>query len=448
MKKRLIIGLFAVLGLVFWADNRWSDRDDRDALFLPGLREPGRLKAVLVPDLGVFRIQEGLPTGFDYQLLKWFADDAQLKLEITFAPTRLAALDSVREGRADVACGNLLAQDAVGMRFGAPLWKGPMYWMSTVRESVLPGDTLLALGESPYNTELAQWAKTDGGIHVSASTASNLFLELLNEPLQRATQLAVAPKWMALAWKRKNRHGSLGVLSGAEVAVGWAFRAESVALEEQISSWLTNKKSSRRYRHWFQTHYAQGSLRPANYSISTVDPMAKKWADAKGLYDAPLVLAVAYRESRFQRLVVSPAGAVGLMQLMPRTGKKFVPKGTDLYHPEGNLRAGINYLHFLDNFWANRQVPAPDRLYFVLASYNTGPAPVVRAYKRARSKGLDPTRWHGNVETVLRSPGRRYAREIAEIATVYRNYWRLKTPPQPEGFSPPVPVTSIKTGSK
>jgi hypothetical protein len=105
VKKRLIIGLFAALGLVFWADNRWSDRDDRDALFLPGLREPGRLKAVLVPDFGVFRIQEGLPTGFDYQLLKWFANDAQLKLEITFAPTRLAALDSVREGRADVACG-------------------------------------------------------------------------------------------------------------------------------------------------------------------------------------------------------------------------------------------------------------------------------------------------------------------------------------------------------
>jgi membrane-bound lytic murein transglycosylase MltF len=134
------------------------------------------------------------------------------------------------------------------------------------------------------------------------------------------------------------------------------------------------------------------------------------------------------------------------MQLMPRTGRKFVPKGTDLYHPEGNLRAGINYLHFLDNFWANRQVPAPDRLYFVLASYNTGPAPVLRAHKRARSKGLDPTRWHGHVESILRSPGRRYAREIAEIANVYRNYWRLNTPPQPEGFTPPVP--SLKTGSK
>jgi membrane-bound lytic murein transglycosylase F len=251
---------------------------------------------------------------------------------------------------------------------------------------------------------------------------------------------------MALAWKRKNRRGSFGVLTGTEVAVGWAFRAESVALEQQISHWLLGKKSSRRYRHWFQTHYAQGSLRPANYSISTIDSWAQKWADPTGLYDAPLVLAVAYRESRFKRSVVSPAGAVGLMQLMPRTGKKFVPKGTDLYHPEGNLRAGINYLHFLDKFWADRQVPAPDRLYFVLASYNTGPAPVVRAHKRARIKGLDPARWYGNVETVLRSPGRRYAREIAEIADVYRNYWRLNATPQPEGFNPPVP--SLKTGSK
>lgn len=448
MKKRLIIGLIAALGLVFWADNRWSDRDDRDALFLPGLREPGRLRAVLVPDFGVFRIQEGLPTGFDYQLLRWFADDAQLRLEITFAPTRLAALDSVRQGRADVACGNLLAQDAVGMRFGIPLWKGPLYWMSNERESIIPGDTLVALGESPYNTELAKWAESDGGVYVTSSTASNLFAELLNEPLQRTTQLAVAPKWMALAWKRKNRKGFMGVLTGTEVAVGWAFRAESVGLEQQISTWLAGKKSSRKYRHWFQTHYAQGSLRPANFKISTVDSWALKWADPTGMFDAPLVLAVAYRESRFKRLVVSPAGAVGLMQLMPRTGKKFVPKGTDLYHPEGNLRAGINYLHYLDRFWAERKVPAPDRLYFVLASYNTGPAPVVRAHQRARSKGLNPARWYGHVESILRSPGRRYAREIDEIAMIYRNYWRLKSSSAAnEGVSVD-PINALKTGNK
>lgn len=448
MKKRLIIGLIAALGLVFWADNRWSDRDDRDALFLPGLREPGRLRAVLVPDFGVFRIQEGLPTGFDYQLLRWFADDAQLRLEITFAPTRLAALDSVRQGRADVACGNLLAQDAVGMRFGIPLWKGPLYWMSNERESIIPGDTLVALGESPYNTELAKWAESVGGVYVTSSTASNLFAELLNEPLQRTTQMAVAPKWMALAWKRKNRKGFTGVLSGTEVAVGWAFRAESVGLEEQISTWLEGKKSSRKYRHWFQTHYAQGSLRPANFKISTVDSWALKWADPTGMFDAPLVLAVAYRESRFKRLVVSPAGAVGLMQLMPRTGKKFVPKGTDLYHPEGNLRAGINYLHYLDRFWAERKVPAPDRLYFVLASYNTGPAPVVRAHQRARSKGLNPARWYGHVESILRSPGRRYAREIDEIAMIYRNYWRLKSSSAAnEGVSVD-PINALKTGNK
>lgn len=227
--------------------------------------------------------------------------------------------------------------------------------------------------------------------------------------------------------EKKNRRGTTGLLAGTEVAVGWAFRAESVALEHQVSEWLLSKKSNRKYRHWFQTHYANGSLRNANFAISSIDDWAQKWAPAFGPYDAPLVLAVAYRESRFKRTVVSPAGAVGLMQLMPRTGKKFVPNGTDLYHPEGNLRAGIHYLQYLDEFWANRKVPHPDRLHFVLASYNTGPAPVLRAYKRAKSQKLDPARWSGNVELILRSPGRRYAQDIAELSELYRAYWNLRT---------------------
>jgi membrane-bound lytic murein transglycosylase MltF len=82
----------------------------------------------------------------------------------------------------------------------------------------------------------------------------------------------------------------------------------------------------------------------------------------------------------------------------------------------------------------------PDRLHFVLASYNTGPAPVVRAHRTAKNKGLDPRKWHGHVESVLRSPGRRYAREISELALCYRAYMQVLT------FIPN--EETVKTGSR
>jgi membrane-bound lytic murein transglycosylase F len=441
VKKRLFYALFAVLALVFWGDLRWSDRTDSEALFMPGLREEGRLKAVFVPDFGVFRIQEGLPTGFDFHLLKWFADEANLHLDISFAPTRLAALDSVRSGKADVACGNLVAQDAVGMRFGKPLWSGPLYWMSTEREALSPEDTLIVLGNSPTNEVLSAWMLENPDLPLTVRSASaNLFTSFLRQKRSQPGQIGVAPKWMALAWKSKNRKGYVGAFPGTQVEIGWAFRAESVALETQLSDWLVRKKSSRRYRHWFQTHYARGSFGPGSHRISSIDSWAQKWARPVPPYDAALVLAVAYRESRFHRTAVSPAGALGLMQLMPRTGKKFLPPGGDLHQPESNLRAGIQYMAFLDDFWKKKGVPLPDRLHFVLASYNTGPAPVVRAHRSAKNKGLDPKKWHGHVESVLRSPGRRYAREISELALCYRAYMQVLT------FIPN--EETVKTGSR
>jgi membrane-bound lytic murein transglycosylase F len=438
---RPFLAILAMLSLVFWGDIRWSDRTDSDALFLPGLREEGRLKVVFVPDFGVFGIQEGMPTGFDFKLLKWFADDAHLHLDVAFAPTRLAALDSVRSGKADIACGNFLAEDANGIRFSSPLWEGPMYWMSAHRETFLPGDTLVLLGNSPVNFDVKQWITDHSNVPLQVQTSpSNLFLSFLAHDPARPHQISVAPKWMALAWKARRKGGFTGVLEGTNVKIGWALRVESFALETQISDWLGQKKNSRRYRHWFQTHYARGSLKTNTYQISTLDDWAKRWANPEPPYDAALVLAVAYKESRFQRTAISPAGAVGLMQLMPRTGRKFLPKGGDLHHPESNLRAGINYLAFLDQFWAKRGVPLNERVHFVLASYNTGPAPVVRAHRRARDKGLDPTKWHGNVESVLRSPGRRYAKEIFDLALCYRAYTLA--------LAPDTAHHSIKTGSK
>lgn len=97
--------------------------------------------------------------------------------------------------------------------------------------------------------------------------------------------------------------------------------------------------------------------------------------------DPALVAAVIYTESRFKPEVRSPAGAVGLMQLLPETGVaiatrtgggRFVP--SDLLDPEINIRYGCWYLANLRRKYGSR----PDALELALAAYNAGQTNVDR----------------------------------------------------------------------
>ena len=93
--------------------------------------------------------------------------------------------------------------------------------------------------------------------------------------------------------------------------------------------------------------------------------------------DSLLLLAMVQTESGFDAGAVSPAGAQGLMQLMPTTAQTY---GTvRLTDPHANLRAGARYLRDLLHRF-------DDDLELALAAYNAGPAAVRRA------RGVPPIR--------------------------------------------------------
>ena len=144
-------------------------------------------------------------------------------------------------------------------------------------------------------------------------------------------------------------------------------------------------------------------------------------ATGKGLSapDAALVLAVVRQESAFQTDAISPAGAQGLMQLMPKTAKE-VAKSYSISHNPGrlsesdyNLRLGQAYLRDLLGEFQGSYV-------LTLAAYNAGPK---RAREWMKANG-DP---RGTIEEMVDwiemipfEETRNYVQRVMENLQVYR----------------------------
>ncbi len=140
-----------------------------------------------------------------------------------------------------------------------------------------------------------------------------------------------------------------------------------------------------------------------------------KWTPVSGWkVDPALVYAHTLQESVFRTKVVSPAGARGLMQIMPAAAKDHAAKlgvagnASDLGKPEVNLAFGQKHLEML------RDSPGTQGLLpKVMAAYNAGLTPISRWRYEIRDKG-DPLLW---IESVPYWETRGY------VNIVMRNFW-------------------------
>jgi len=138
--------------------------------------------------------------------------------------------------------------------------------------------------------------------------------------------------------------------------------------------------------------------------------------------DYLLMMAQGYQESQLDQDAKSHVGAIGVMQVMPATGKEL--KVGDVRELESNIHAGVKYIRFMiDRYFANEPMDRLNRGLFAFASYNAGPGRIADLRKRAAGRGLDPNKWFNNVEIVAaESIGRETVQYVSNIYKYYLAY--------------------------
>lgn len=201
-------------------------------------------------------------------------------------------------------------------------------------------------------------------------------------------------------WQSETYRQDLGPLGSLTDAILRARNGEYQRSINQAARFLTDSPDSRASEQAYPLFF-EASLR--------------RWSDARGL-NPLLVAALIRQESRFEPAIRSRSGAVGLMQVMPSTGRWIAAQesGTsNLSTPGDNLRLGTWYLDYTHRKWNGSSLLA-------IASYNAGPGNVSRWVREIPTS--DPETF---IERIPFRETRFY------VVNVYENYWnylRLYSP--------------------
>ena len=181
-------------------------------------------------------------------------------------------------------------------------------------------------------------------------------------------------------------------------------------LAKTIDSWFSNSENEATSKALLKRYFEMSKNTPGvnleynvkikHGKISPYDEYFKKYTSNIN-WDWRLLAAQGFAESGFRNDLVSWAGARGIMQLMPATGRAYGVSGNDITVPERNIKAAAAYIKDL-NKSLSRYVPnSKERRKFIIAAYNSGLGHVLDAIALAKKYGKNPEKWDENVELTI-----------------------------------------------
>ena len=217
------------------------------------------------------------------------------------------------------------------------------------------------------------------------------------------------------------------------VSYGWLFRKGSPNLKATVDKFIRQNAKGTLMGNMLYNKYAKNvDLLPDMYSEKTMSQVNVlkapflKYAQRYQL-DWLLLVAQGYQESGLNQELVSNAGAVGIMQVLPSTaaGKPFYIR--DIKKVDTNVHAGVMYMRYIiDQYFNDPEIDKLNRHLLALAAYNCGPGRVIELRKMAEAKGLNPNVWFDNVEIVAAQViGKETITYVSNIYKFYASYRAL-----------------------
>jgi membrane-bound lytic murein transglycosylase MltF len=290
----------------------------------------------------------------------------------------------------------------------------------SVRENSIEFDSLAAL-----NRSFAEQGKAPVIVRtVSADLTDEDILEMVNAGLLKA---AVVDDFVAEFWSQVLDDLTVhpDVVVRREVAVGWAVRKGSPRFIAELNPFIEAHRPGTLFGNTMMQKYLRATTfvrrataRAELAKFETMTETFRRYADRYNL-DYLLMMAQGYHESGFDQRVSSRRGAIGVMQVMPATGRDLAVG--DVRQLDSNVHAGVKYIRLMiDRYFDEPALDPLTRTLFALAAYNCGPGRVRELRKEAARRGLNADRWFGNVERIADD---RVGRQTVDyVSSIYKYY--------------------------
>ncbi len=415
------------------------------------MKERNLIRALVPYSRTHYFLEGAQPRGLTYERLKAFEAHINedlgrdiLKIQVVIIPTpRDRLLPDLIAGRGDIAAGHLIItpEREKQVDFSIPAFTdvdeivvtGPSTPPMHAIED-LAGATVYVRPSCSYHESLVKLNRQFKKRGLPPITIMPVAGILEDEDILEMMHAGIIPVSVIDSIKAKlwskifteiTFHHDIVIRTGGEIA--WAIRKNNPDLKKQINDFwgfhqpgtLMGNILIRKYlqnARWINNPLSKEALERFEEAV----PLFKTYADQYD-FDWLMIAAMAFQESGIDQQVISPAGAVGVMQVLPDTAVDPPIDIPDIYNLESNIHAGLKYLRFIaDRYFDDEQLDEFNAALFALAAYNAGPARILRFRNEARESGFDPDIWFGNVEIIA---AHRIGRETVEyVSNIYKYY--------------------------
>jgi membrane-bound lytic murein transglycosylase MltF len=403
---------------------------------LDGMIKRGKIRVLTAYSKTFYFIDKGVHRGAIYDVFSLFEKDLNkklaqqgklkkkhIKVRVVFIPVvRGEMMSALAAGKGDIAASNLTITEARRklVDFSAAIYpnasevvvSGPAS-PAVAGMDDLAGKEVFVRKSSSYYESLVALNRTFAAKKKPAVVIKEAPEQLEDEDLIEMVNAGIIPlivvdKHKADLWKqifpKISVHEGVAVHTGGEIA--WAIRKGSPQLKSIVDDFIDRhvKKGTAAgneimARYFKSAKYVKDAASTSERKkFEALIQYFKKYGDK---YDVNWILVAAqgYQESQLDQAARSPDGAIGVMQILPSTGKELGVG--DITKIEANVHAGVKYMRWMiDQYYGQEPMSNLDKALFALASYNAGASRISQLRKEAAKRGLDPNVWFRNVEYV------------------------------------------------